>query len=62
LRSELCERLETVTVPSVWAAGVVAGSGDASFGPSFLGPEPTLLDRRWLLVVEERALLLNLPR
>jgi hypothetical protein len=41
---------------------MVAGSGDASFGPSFLGSEPSLLDRRWLLVVEERALLLNLPR
>jgi hypothetical protein len=34
----------------------------SSFGPSFLGSEPSLLDRRWLLVVEERALLLNLPR
>jgi hypothetical protein len=52
LRSELCERLETTT-PSVGlvettgpALGTVAGSRDASFGPSFLGPEPTLLDRR----------------
>jgi hypothetical protein len=29
---------------------MVTGSRDASFGPSFLGVEPTLLDRqhRWL--------------
>jgi hypothetical protein len=52
LRSELCERLETPgSLGSVRAPGRVTGSRDASFGPSFLGVEPTLLDRqtpRWL--------------
>jgi hypothetical protein len=46
LRSELCERLETGETAG--APGAVTGSRDASFGPSFLGPEPTLLDRRWV--------------
>jgi hypothetical protein len=35
---------------------MVTGSRDASFGPSFLGVEPTLLDRQLRPVVEERAL------
>jgi hypothetical protein len=34
---------------------MVTGSRDASFGPSFLGAEPTLLDRQYDPVVEERA-------